>query len=73
MQHAVREGGADDLDMIGEAKAPLETAPGDATVQVAAAVLVLLLCPLPVTRSVFSWTVMSSSAVENPATAIVSR
>src|SRR5271155_4964154 len=33
MQHAVVEAGADDLDMVGEAEAALESPPGDAAVQ----------------------------------------
>ena len=41
MQHAVGEGGADDLDMVGEAKAPLERAPRNSAVQITA-VLVFL-------------------------------
>ena len=33
MQHAVVEARADDLDVVGEAEAPLEGAPRDAAVQ----------------------------------------
>src|SRR6201987_3814843 len=45
-KHAVVEAGTHHLQVVSETKAPLETAPGDATVQVADAVLVLLLCAL---------------------------
>ena len=43
-KQAIVETCARHLHVVGEAKAPLESAPGDAVVQVAAAVLVLLLC-----------------------------
>ena len=45
-KHAVVEAGTHHLHVVSEAKAPFETAPGEAAVQVADAVLVLLLCPL---------------------------
>src|SRR5215510_7749196 len=41
MQHAVGEAGADDLDMVGKAEAPFESAPRDAAVQVIAPLMVL--------------------------------
>jgi hypothetical protein len=41
MQHAVDQARADDLDVVGEAEAPLERAPGNAAVQIAA---VLVFC-----------------------------
>jgi hypothetical protein len=52
-KHAIVEAGARHLHVVGNAKAPLEAAPGDATVQLAAAVLVLLL-RLAGDQSVFS-------------------
>ena len=73
MQQAVVEAGAVDLDVIGEAEAPLERAPRDAAVQVAALVSSSSFCALPAITSEFCCTVISTSSRENPATAMVRR
>src|SRR6516162_10883020 len=41
MQHAILKRRADDFDVVGEAEAPLESAPRDAAVQIAALLTVL--------------------------------
>ena len=46
MQQAVFQAGAVDLDVVGKAEAPLEGAPGDAAVQIAALRLFVLLLRL---------------------------
>ena len=71
MQHAVFEVGADDLDVVGEAEAPLERASGDAAVQITP--FSSSFFALPVTSREFSCTVRSISSGANPATAIDSR
>src|SRR5260370_7389647 len=50
MQHAVDQAGANDLDVVGEAEAPLERAPGDAAVQITAPLLLPFRLPRPPNR-----------------------
>ena len=71
MQHAVHQGGADDLDMVGEAKAPLERAPGDPAVQITAVLVFFFRLTRHLQRVLVHGDI--DLIGEKPATAIVNR